>query len=254
MKLRHKKIILLTIMGNMGIGIIALSLSQMKTGTEETLDMKEMNRIEKVDSNKDKMMQKNLSVPNEQDESTISVAIPSTSQVDPTLSPISNQYQVYGIEEDGYPEIEELVYNYFAAKINLDIDKLKSLSNDPMNIISLEQLEKDTMYEEDYRNIKCYIKKSYEEGVYIVYIYYETKITGITTLAPNLSKILVVTDHTGELKINDKPMDEKLKAYFDDRNNDADVQELIKMTNKEVEEAKAQDEELRNYWESITGT
>jgi hypothetical protein len=60
-----------------------------------------------------------------------------------------------------------------------------------------------------------------------------------------------VTGEDGKLKIFSGEMDEETKAYYDARNNDEDVAELIEMTDKKSDEAIKSDEDLQSFWESI---
>lgn len=46
-------------------------------------------------------------------------------------------------------------------------------------------------------------------------------------------------------------MDPELQKYYDERNLDEDVQELIAYTNKKGEEAKNKDEDLMLFWKSL---
>ncbi|HWT26787.1 MAG TPA: hypothetical protein VN131_02505, partial [Mobilitalea sp.] len=69
--------------------------------------------------------------------------------------------------------------------------------------------------------------------------------------APGLAKFYLITDKDGKLKIFSGEMDPQLKAYFDARNDDADVQKLIKMTNDKSAAAKKKDGDLMKFWQDI---
>ena len=93
--------------------------------------------------------------------------------------------------------------------------------------------------------------KSYEENAYIVYVYYELKYVNIKTTLPRLDKFYLVNDDEGNLKIFTSEMDETLKNYFDERDQDEKVQSIIQMTNEKAKEALNNDVDLRVYVEAL---
>lgn len=231
MKLKYKKIILLTTMSIMGIGLLTLSVDNGKSSAQE---------------NK-KAVQETLADPQvSETPSVIVVATPTVTSV-PSPTPLP----VYDIEKDKYPEINKLFQDFYKAKTDRDIDAIKNLLSDPTKVDSQDDLQKKTEYIEEYTGIKTYVKKGYVDGTYITYVYHEIKFTGITTPAPGLSKFYVITDSNGKLKIYSGEMDAETKAYYDERNNDEDVAALIKMTNKKSKEAVKNDEDLQDFWNSI---
>lgn len=170
----------------------------------------------------------------------------------PTLNPTPTPLPVYPLEEKGYPiELVDLAETYYVAKGNCDIDTLKSISSHPENVISKEQLLKLVEGIEEYKNIKCYVKKSYEEGAYIVFVYYDIKFIGLKTLAPSLSKLYFITDGEGKLKTFDGELTEELRDYITARSEDEDVIALREHTNQMAEEAKEKDKELKAFWDII---
>lgn len=183
--------------------------------------------------------------------STADMLTPSVSP-SPTPSPEPTPLPVYPLEEKGYPsEIDELVKTYYEAKVICDINTLKSISTNPENVISKEQLLMLVEGIEKYRNIKCYVKKSYEEGAYIVFVYYDIKFIGIRTLAPSLSKLYIVTNEEGKLKTFDGELTEELRDYLAVRSNDEDVRSIKAHTDQLTEEAKEKDKELKAFWEML---
>lgn len=246
MKLKYKKIILLTTMSTMGIGILTLSVSQDSTKAQESLKTTTT-------------MEAGLLAENETtDVVTSRMALDSDTQAaaeevttTPSPSPTPTPIPVYNIEKQGtYPEIDKLFETYYKAKNNHDVDTLKSILSNPSKADTQEQLETKTEYIEEYRNVKTYTKKGLEEGTYIVYVYHEIKFTSVNTPAPGLAKFYVVYEKN-KPKIYSDDIDGELKEYYDARNNDEDVIALIEMTNKKSEQAKSEDEDLQNFWENI---
>ncbi|MDF2941668.1 MAG: hypothetical protein K0S01_526 [Herbinix sp.] len=246
MKLKYKKIILMTTMSTMGIGLLTLSVSQDKSKIEGNLGAD--TAIEASLLSDDSTSELNIL---SKEATTEATDLPTVTPT-PTDIPTPTEWPVYDIEKSGtYPKIDDLFEDYYTAKYNRDVDKLKSILSDPSKAETEEQLQSKTEYIDDYRNIKTYTKKGVEEGTYIVYVYHEIKFTSVNTPAPGLAKFYVVTGEDKKLKIYSGDMDDDLKAYFDARNEDEDVVALIEMTNEKSEKAKDNDEDLQNFWKNI---
>lgn len=263
MKLKYKKIIMLTALSTMGIGILTISLNNDKSRAKESLSpIVAQENIEVKDEGEEgiataEATAADLAATSEDTarlasvETEDAIAEVATPTVEPTEAPTPTPLPVYDIEKDKYPEIERIFQDYYAAKNSSDVKKLKSMLTDPTKVETEEQLKSKTEYIDDYRNIKSYTKKGFIDGTYIVYVYYEIKFTSVNTTAPSLSKFYVVTDDVGELKIYAGTMDDELKAYFDERNNDEDVVKLIEVTESKSKKAKEKDEDLLNFWKGI---
>lgn len=232
MKLKYKKIILLTTLSTMCIGVLTLSVSNDRTQAKES--MKNGTAVESgtLDSKGD-------------DSNDVSNN-PTVTTV-PTPTPLP----VYNIEKDANPEIKKLFQDFYKAKNAHDVDKIKSLLSDQTKVDSKDELKKKTQYIESYDKITTYTKKSFLEGTYIVYVYHEIKFTGISTAAPGLSKFYVVTDSSNKLKIFSGDMDKDTQAYYDERNNDEDVKAIIDLTNELSKKAVKKDKDLQNFWKNI---
>lgn len=241
MKLKYKRLALLTTIATIGIGILVLSIIQERPKAEESLS----SASQSVEDNESLASDTDNNQESEEEEVTPS---PSPS---PTPSPTPTPIPIHDLEEEGYPEIESLFKDYYVAKNKPDVGKIKSLLSDPSKAYTEDELIERTGFVEDYRNIKPYVKKGMYEGTYIAYVYSEIKITGINTPAPSLAKSYLITDENGELKIFSGDMDEELETYYMARNEDEDIKELIDKTNKAFEEAMNSDEDLYNFWEAI---
>ena len=170
----------------------------------------------------------------------------------PTVAPTPTPLPVYPLEERGFAaELEEIVKVYYEAKVNCDIDTLKTISSDQDRVISKKKLLQLVEGIDDYQNIICYVKKSYEEGAYIIFVYYDIKFIGLKTLAPSLSKLYVVTDDAGDLKLYDGELTDELRAYIKARSEDEDVIKLREYTDQLAEEAKEMDKDLKAFWELL---
>jgi hypothetical protein len=230
MKLKYKKIILLTTMSIMGIGVLTLSVSN-----DKSKDQKTKTSVQEAFADT-------------QGKEDIVTTVPS---ITPIITVAPTPLPVYDIEKDAYPDVSNLFKKFYKAKTDRDVDAIKNLLSDPTKVDTQDDLQKKTEYIEEYLNVSTYSKLGFVKGTYIVYVYHEIKFTGITTPAPGLSKFYVITDAEGKLKIFSGEMEEDVKNYYDERNNDEDVVTLIEMTNKKSKEAVKNDEDLQSFWDSI---
>lgn len=239
MKLKYKKIIILTAMSTMGIGLLTLSISHEGAGSKASLSPKTSQEAQAKDDTRD----------------ITSGAVSITPTVSPTPSPVPSPtptpYPVYPLQNKCSKVVKNLIKNYYAAKLDCNTKKLKSMLTNSSKAESQKQIKKKTEYIEDYRKIKCFVKKGIEKDSYIVYVYSEVKITGINTAAPGLAKFYIVKNSKGKYKIFTGDMKPDIKQYYDERNNDADVQKLINETNSKSKKAKKKDADLAKFWKDF---
>lgn len=250
MKLRYKKIILLTSLSTMGIGLLTLSIStQGRPKAEDNINTASgiVADAQENDDNENNAFVKAANAALDA-EPTPEATTETTPIPTPTETPTPTPYPVYPLME--MEGIDAFIEVFYTAKAACDIEKLKTLYYDPSKVWSREELQRNVQYIEEYRNIKTYSKKSFEEGAYIVYAYHEIKFSGINTLAPGLSKFYVITDDDGNFKIV-SDLAPEVEEYFNARNEDEDVLELIRTTNAKGEEAKAKDEDLMAFWNGL---
>lgn len=244
MKLKYKKIILLTTMSTMGIGILTLSVSQDRPKAQESSIQTILNSEIAEDNVSAEDNSRMASV----DNTAMMFAETATPSPIPSPTPVPD----YPVEKKGtYPEIDKLFETYYTAKNNRDINTLKSIISDSTKVESEAELQARTEYIEDYQNIEAYTKKGLKEGTYVVYVYHEIKFTSINTAAPALSKFYVITGEDNKLKIYSGEMDADTKAYYDSCSEDKDFVALSEMTDKKSTKAKKKDEDLASFWTSI---
>jgi len=246
MKLANKRFVLFICTITMVIGVASILYTPVGTLIPQTGDT-----AMAIKANR--MIKQTVQNSEQDTKDTISLmSISTTPTPSPTPIPTPTPLPVYSLEEEGYPAgLDQLIETYYEAKICCDIDTLKSISSDPDNVISKKHLLQLVEGIDEYENIKCYIKKSYEEGSYIAFVYYDIRFIGLKTLAPSLAKLYIITDEAGEFKIFDGEVTEELKAYISARSEDEDVIELRNYTDQRAEKAKEKDEDLKAFWEII---
>jgi len=248
MKLKYKKVILLTTMSTMAIGMLTLSISSQRANSTTAVE----GNVE-AGSKQELSLLSSADIDTDLNASTLKENVVLTPIPTPTPTPVPSPtpFPVYDLEVDAYPEINTLINDYYAAKSLCDVKTLKKLVSDSSTVDTKEHLQKEAELIEDYRNIKCYTKKSNEEGSYIVYVYWEIKFTTINTLMPGLDKFYVSEDEDGKLKIFFGEKDDAISEYYAARNDDKDVKKLIKTTNDKSNKAKAADEDLQELMDFI---
>lgn len=146
-------------------------------------------------------------------------------------------------------DVLDLVMRYYAARAEKDYDTLATLC-EVFNDNTQAEIERQDAAIEAYNNILTYSKAGLTEGSYIVYVYFDAKVTGISTVAPCLRELYLITDSEGNLIIADKTGSDEIQAFTEQRRTDSDVQALISDVDAKLEDAKAQDADLKNFIET----
>lgn len=244
----------------MGLGCITLLMGTVhpvsnKAGITEATSLDQDNLLISKDDESIKEVEENVSADN-----NIAMAANrgvTTETPTPSPSPTSGPSPtptpppVFELTRGEHPDIDKFFNDYYVTKNSCDYSLIKTLLTDSDNAQPLSELQNETRFLDDIRDINCYIMRSYEEGTYIVYVYSELKYVNIKTSYPNLDKFYLITDEDGNLKIFTSEMDEMLETYFKERDQDEKVQELIQMTNDKAKEALEKDVDLRVYLEAL---
>lgn len=101
-----------------------------------------------------------------------------------------------GSESVAALHIRELLRCYMNAKLAVDEPLLSSLVTDP-SYIKIKDIEAQTQYIEEYKNLEFIIKPvpdNVEEFDYIVYVVNDVKIVNISTLAPGMDEYMIAVD------------------------------------------------------------
>lgn len=138
-----------------------------------------------------------------------------------------------------------LMTSYYAACVNKDYDTLEGIC-EVFDETTQADIESKNAMVESYSNIITYSKPGLTDGSYVVFVYFDAKLTGVDTLAPGLRGFYLTTDSEGNLIISDMDSHPEQASYFEERNADDDVQELSADVNKMLADAEAADEDLKN--------
>lgn len=183
---------------------------------------------------------------------------PDTSQVTAD-SNINVDENNNALEENKYPEVNELIANYRKAFKDGDTELLKKVYNSDQEI-NADILTATTEIIQDYRNTQYYTKRGLNSGEYVVYVYDELQLSGIKTLAPNLSIFYVKPADDGSLYIyrgdynaatGSFAYDEATQNYIDQLYQDQDVSNLISTVNTKMDSACANDSDLMEFMQKV---
>lgn len=163
-------------------------------------------------------------------------------------------------QKDAYPEINELMANYYEAYAAGDNETLATLA-EPLSDTEQSYIAAFSQYVEEYRNLACYTKSGLDADSYVVSVYMEIKLKDIDTVAPGLETFylrrnkegkLVVDTAYGQLNSKTKELDrdEDIMAFLTDFNQQADVVKLWTEVQGKYEEALASDENLKTMVET----
>lgn len=158
----------------------------------------------------------------------------------------NNDYKV-----DEYPEVNELVEQYFTALTDGEITNLKKIIS-PFEKPQQKLVKKLSKYIESYNNIKCYTKIGPIENSYMVSVYHDTKFKNIDTMAPGLTTLYIHTNDSGVYYIDNRSNDDlepEVVSFDKDFLVAQDVLDLKKNVDKKAQEALASDSKLKKFVE-----
>ena len=130
---------------------------------------------------------------------------------------------------------------YYAAKQSTDYDALGALC-EKFDDAARSEVESQDAAIESYTNIMTYAKPGLTKDSYIVYVYFDAKITGSDTLVPALREFYLIRNAEGKLVRAD--MTAEMNTLVEERRTDHDVQALSEDVNKKFNDALAADEDL----------
>lgn len=152
------------------------------------------------------------------------------------------------LQENAYPEVNELVAKYFAALQEGDEEALTGLRDNTADK-DLLRMQENSSHIESYSNIVCYTKSGLEADSYVVFAYYEVKFQDIDTLLPGIAPLYVKKNAEGQYYLHDMDQDEEAAAYVNDVAAQDDVAALYEQVNAEYQNRLEQDETLSAFVE-----
>lgn len=150
------------------------------------------------------------------------------------------------LQIDAYPEVNELVTDYFEAVQNNDIETLRTLKN-YLDDVEIAKVNAKYLYVERYDNITCYTKVGPIANSYIVFARYDVKMRDWDTTAPSLQTLFVCTNNEGNLYIYAGESDANVANYIASIISQADVYDLWQRVQTEYQEVMDENPEFAAY-------
>lgn len=158
------------------------------------------------------------------------------------------------LEKNAYPEVNDLMKNYYQAVADGDADTIASLSS---TLSEEERIRVQEManYVDSYTQIDVYTKTGPVEGSYIAYVYTKLKLKDHDWEIPGLQTMYVCTRDDGSLYINnEEKQSEDVANYIQTASVADDVVDLNNQTAAEYNELLDNDPDLKEYLDQIAST
>lgn len=229
MKLKYKKIVLLIGTCIIGVNMVVYSANS-QTKTAQSQKNKYMINAQKTDPENDESG--NTFDANLANQDTI---------IEGDIFTIANGI----LEKDAYENIDNLMKQYYIAKLKNKLSDFEPLVNST-DYINIKDNGRRTKYIEAYQNITCYTRKGIKDNTFIVYVYHETKFKDIKTVAPGLDRFYV------KLK-DDRPyiffgeVDNATTRFIKETDESEEVLDLVSKVNERYAKAVEKDSKLFEF-------
>ena len=168
-----------------------------------------------------------------------------TEEPTPTVTPTPDADVPNPLLEEIYPDIHDLIQEYYDAKVNVDLDTIKTLVTNPM-YISTETITAESEYIKGYSDLRCFTKRGGGEIDFVVYCTCNMIVPTIKTPIASLESFCI-SYKDGKPLIFTGIFDEETQVLLDKLDNDDDVNELKQFTTQQMLEAAAEDPELADF-------
>ena len=153
---------------------------------------------------------------------------------------------VFELEENAYPDINNLVRTYYDAQAAGDMEAISKL-NTYLNDIEKIRVQELSKYIESYPVLNVYTKPGLTENTYVAYVYSEVKFADIEQELPGMQTYYIGQDENGDYFINDGTYDDAIWSYIKDVTLQDDVVDLNNKVVVEYNDLLAEDEELSDF-------
>lgn len=153
---------------------------------------------------------------------------------------------VFELEENAYPDINNLVRTYYDAQAAGDMEAISKL-NTYLNDIEKIRVQELSKYIESYPVLNVYTKPGLTENTYVAYVYSEVKFADMEQELPGMQTYYIGQDENGDYFINDGTYDDAIWSYIKDVTLQDDVVDLNNKVVVEYNDLLAEDEELSDF-------
>lgn len=155
------------------------------------------------------------------------------------------------LEENAYPEVNELITKYYRALEEKNTDALKEIIS-PLTEDHLMYLEEWSKYVQACPSINIYTKPGPREDSYLAYAVVDVQITGYDEAVPGLNTFFVCRNDAGNYYINkEEEIGKEEAAYIDAINMQDDVVDLSNKIEVEFKQMTAVGSEAANAYKNV---
>ena len=131
----------------------------------------------------------------------------------------------YDLEENAYPEVNNVVRAYYDAQASGDMETISSL-NTYLNDIQKIKVEELSKYIESYPELNVYTKPGLTENTYVAYVCSEVKFYDLEKTIPGMQTYYIGQDENGNYYINNGTYDDTVSNYIKEVTLQDDVVDL----------------------------
>lgn len=153
---------------------------------------------------------------------------------------------VYELEENAYPEINNIVRTYYDAQASGDMETISQL-NTYLNDIQKIKVEELSKYIESYPVLNVYTKPGMEENSYVAYVCSEVKFYDVGTAVPGMQTYYIGQNEEGSYFINNGTYDDAVDEYIKEVTLQDDVVDLNNKIVVAYNDLLAEDAELSEF-------
>ncbi len=155
-------------------------------------------------------------------------------------------------EQDAYPEVNDLVKNYFTAYAACDQMTLKGLVTDPSQYDDMTIVQKKAEVVTGYSNIKCYTIKGVNEGEMVVYVVSNISIANVVSTPLEMNPALYLVKKGNGYLIDNTALDKQVSDYIANLNKNADIVDLKQMVKDDQQKCLSQDPTFKEFYDRLT--
>ena len=153
---------------------------------------------------------------------------------------------VYDLEENAYPEVNNVVRAYYDAQASGDMGTISGL-NTYLNDIQKIKVEELSKYIESYPQLDVYTKPGLTDNTYVAYVCSEVKFYDLDTTIPGMQTYYIGQDENGNYYINNGTYDDTVSNYIKEVTLQDDVVDLNNKVVVAYNDLLAEDENLSEF-------
>ncbi len=158
----------------------------------------------------------------------------------------AQEMPTYDLEENAYPEVNNVVRAYYDAQASGDMETVSGL-NTYLNDIQKIKVEELSKYIESYPQLDVYTKPGLTDNTYVAYVCSEVKFYDLDTTIPGMQTYYIGQDENGNYYINNGTYDDTVSNYIKEVTLQDDVVDLNNKVVVAYNDLLAEDEDLSEF-------